>query len=409
MSAPQIITLGCRLNTFESEAMRGAARSAGLEDAVIVNTCAVTVEAERQARQAIRRARRDNPGKRIIVTGCAAQVSPETFAAMPEVDRVLGNPEKLAPDALAAEETIRVGDVEEAPRTGFPVVEGFEGRARAFVQVQQGCDHRCTYCIVPLARGPGRGIPPGQAVAQAQRLVDAGHGEVVLTGVDVSSYGEGMTLGGLAAMILAGVPELKRLRLTSLDPAVVDDALFRLLADEPRFMPHLHLSIQALDDVILKRMKRRHDRARVYAFVARARAARPDVVLGADLIAGFPTEDEAMFANTLRGVKELGLTYLHVFPFSPRPGTPAERMPQVAPDVRKARAARLRAIGDEARGRYFESLNGRTVEILAESPHTGHTPHFAPVDLDFDANPGQLVEARIRGTDNDRLFAEKAP
>ncbi|HYN37666.1 MAG TPA: tRNA (N(6)-L-threonylcarbamoyladenosine(37)-C(2))-methylthiotransferase MtaB, partial [Rhodospirillales bacterium] len=326
MSEPVVVTLGCRLNAFESEVIRREAAAAG-SDAVIVNTCAVTGEAVRQARQTIRKLRRRHPDRRIIVTGCAAQLAPDSFAAMPEVDRVLGNVEKLDRRRLADEDAVAVADIMTVRDTAAHLLDGFEGRARAFVEVQQGCDHRCTFCIIPFARGPARSIPRPLVVERVRRLAAAGFHEIVLTGVDICSWGGDLpdrpTLGNLATAVLAEVPELPRLRLSSLDPAVIDDDLIRLLADEPRLMPHLHLSLQALDDLILKRMKRRHDRTQAFAVAARARAARPDLVLGADLIAGFPTETAAMFATTLRAVEDLGLTWLHVFPFSPRAGTPA--------------------------------------------------------------------------------------
>lgn len=413
MSGPEIITLGCRLNSFESEVMRAAAMAAGLENAVIVNTCAVTAEAERQARQAIRKLRRERPGVRVIVTGCAAQLHPERFAAMPEVDRVLGNSEKLVPEILAGLDTLVVSDASLARELAGPLIEGFDGRVRAFVQVQQGCDHDCTFCVVPAVRGPGRSAAPERVVAQARRLVANGHAEVVLTGLDASSYGrdrtEGLTLGSLAARVLEEVPELLRLRLTSLDPAVPDPALFELLEREPRLMPHLHLSVQSLDDLVLKRMKRRHSRADVAAFMARARRARPDVVFGADLIAGFPTEDEAMAGATLEGVRELDFLYLHVFPFSIRPGTPAARMPQVPGETRKARAAALRRAGMEALASHFAARIAGPVEVLLEREREGHSRHFAPVRLDVDGPVGAVVTARVTGTDGQRLLAERTP
>jgi threonylcarbamoyladenosine tRNA methylthiotransferase MtaB len=329
-AGPRIVTFGCRLNGFESEIIRREAHAAGLNDAVIVNTCAVTGEAVRQARQAIRRAARAHPGAPIIVTGCAAQLAPETFRRMPEVARVVGNAEKLRGPALTgAEGDLVVGDVMALNETAPHLIDGFEGRARAFVQVQQGCDHRCTFCIIPFARGPSRSVAVPRIVEQVRRLVDSGFREVVLTGVDICSWGQDLAgrprLGDAVRSLLAQVPDLPQLRLSTLDPAAIDDALFQVLADEPRLMPHLHFSLQAADDLVLKRMKRRHCRADAAAVIARARAARPDVVLGGDLIAGFPTETEAMFANTLKAVDEWGLTWLHVFPYSPRAGTPADR------------------------------------------------------------------------------------
>jgi threonylcarbamoyladenosine tRNA methylthiotransferase MtaB len=412
MSDALVVTLGCRLNAFESEVMRREADAAGL-DAVIVNTCAVTGEAVRQARQTIRRLLRQHPGRRIIVTGCAAQLSPQTFADMPEVDRVLGNTEKLDRAYLARDGgPVVVSDVMALRQTAAHLVDGFEGRARAFVEVQQGCDHRCTFCIIPFARGPNRSVPQPLVVARMRQLVANGYREIVLTGVDICSWGADLpgrpTLGTLVAEILASVRELPRLRLSTLDPAAIDEQLFRVLAEEPRLMPHLHLSLQAMDDLVLKRMKRRHGRTEALAVAARAREARPDVVFGADLIAGFPTESEAMFANTLDAVEELRLTYLHVFPYSPRPGTPAARMPQVPGPVRQERAARLRAVGLRARARYFASRIGTTADVLVEKRSTGRCAWYAPVSLGFAAEPGTLVPVRINAADDERLYAETA-
>ena len=407
---PQIVTLGCRLNAFESEVMREQAQAAGMAEAVIVNTCAVTAEAERQARQTIRRLRRENPGAPIVITGCAAQLHPEKFADMPEVDRVLGNSEKLDGARLADTDgaKVQVADIMTARETAHHLIGGFESRARAFVQIQQGCDHRCTFCIIPFARGPNRSLPAGAIVEQIRRLSDQGYREAVLTGVDISSYGvdtDGRSrLGALAAQILAEVPVLARLRLSSLDPAVIDDDIFRLLADEPRFMPHLHLSLQAMDDMILKRMKRRHDRAQALAV---AKRARPDVVFGADLIAGFPTESEAMFAATLAAVEEMDLTHLHVFPYSTRPGTPAARMPAPPGEVRKERAARLRAAGETALARYLQNQVGREVTVLVEQDNAGHSEHYAPVRLDFTAEPGTLVSSRVARVEDGRLIGTR--
>ena len=408
-----ILTLGCRLNAYESEVMRKLAREAALDNAVIVNTCAVTAEAERQARQAIRRARRERPDARIIVTGCAAQVNPAAFAAMPEVDRVLGNAEKLdarffLPDAP----DLAVNDIQSVRETAAHLLEGFEGRARAFVQVQQGCDHRCTFCIIPYGRGPSRSVPIGRIAEQIRRLVEAGCNEVVLTGVDITAYGADLpgrpALGQMVRRVLAAVPELPRLRLSSLDPVEVDDDLMRLIAEEPRLMPHLHLSLQAGDDLILKRMKRRHSRADAVAFCERVRALRPEVAFGADLIAGFPTETEERFANTLRLVEECGLVWLHVFPFSPRQGTPAARMPQVAAPLRRERAARLRASGAEAARRFLDSRVGSRAAVLVERDGTGHTEQFAPVRLDGAAEPGAILAAEIVGVAEDRLIGRAA-
>ncbi len=408
MTEPRIVTLGCRLNTLESEIIRSEAAAAALEDTVIVNTCAVTTEAVRQARQTIRRLRRERPDGRIIVTGCAAQLAPDTFAAMPEVDQVLGNAEKLQRAHLArSDRPIAVSDIMTVKETAAHLLQGFESRTRAFVQVQQGCDYRCTFCIIPFARGPNRSFEVGRIVDQVRLLCENGYAEVVLTGVDICSYGADLlgqpTLGALVRTVLVEVPELKRLRLSSLDPAAMDNGLFDTLGDEPRMMPHLHLSLQAGDDTILKRMKRRHSRAQAVAVAERARRARPDVVLGADLIAGFPTETEDMFNRTLDSVEDVGLTYLHVFPFSARSGTPAARMPQIAGPVKRARAAALREAGDRAQRRFFESRVGKTTEILVEQGRDGRCPHYAPVSLDFDVPQGAIVSARITGAHSDRL------
>ena len=410
----EIVTFGCRLNSFESEVIRGHAAAAGLSDTVVVNTCAVTAEAERQARQAIRKAHRERPEARIVVTGCAAQIDPDSFAAMPEVDRVLGNAEKLEAGSwqrLGAGdggERVAVGDIMAVRETAAHLIEGFAERSRAFVQVQQGCDHRCTFCIIPFGRGPSRSLPVGAVVEQVRALVAGGYAEVVLTGVDITDYGKDLpgrpSLGQLVRRLLRLVPELPRLRLSSLDPVEVDDALIQALAEESRLCPHLHLSLQAGDDLLLKRMKRRHSRADALALVARARAARPDVVFGADLIAGFPTESAAQFANTLALVEDCGLTYLHVFPYSPRPGTPAARMPQVPAALRKERAARLRAAGERARARFLESRIGTAAAVLVEKPGFGHSEHFAPVALPEGPPLGAVAAARIEGLRDGRLL-----
>ena len=368
MTAPVFATFGCRLNAYETEAMKGLAAAAGLGDAVVVNSCAVTAEAVRQARQQIRRLRRDNPGARIVVTGCAAQTEPERFAAMPEVDVVLGNAEKLEPAAWArlaggAEARVQVGDImaERAPRA--PLIDGLGTRARAYVQVQTGCDHRCTFCIIPYGRGNSRSVPAATVVEQVARLVDRGFNEVVLTGVDLTSWGADLEgaprLGDLVTAVLRQVPDLPRLRLSSIDFIEADPKLVEAIGAEPRLMPHLHLSLQAGDDLILKRMKRRHLRADAIAFCEAVRAARPEVVFGADIIAGFPTETDAMFARSLELVAECGLTWLHVFPFSPRQGTPAARMPQVDGAAVRERAGRLRALGTERVAEHFAAMQGR--------------------------------------------------
>ena len=413
MAGLQVITLGCRLNTFESEVIRREAGAAGLEDTVIINTCAVTAEAERQARQAIRRARRERPNARLIVTGCAAQISPERYAAMAEVDQVLGNLAKLKAESYRAPGSrVAVDDIMVVRETAAHLVDGFEGRARGFVEVQQGCDHRCTFCIIPFGRGNNRSVPAGEVVAQVRALVERGFSEVVLTGVDITGYGGDLpgrpSLGQLIRRVLKLVPELKRLRLSSLDPAEIDDALWRVIADESRLMPHLHLSIQSGDDLILKRMKRRHSRAQVLQVARRARTLRPEIVLGADVIAGFPTEDEAMAERTLAFIEEAGLDLLHVFPYSPRPGTPAARMPQVSKPVTRERAARLRAAGDAARRRAFERVVGKTVSALVEQPGTGRSEHYLPVRLPAGTLEGEVRTLSIVAADDTALIAEGA-
>jgi threonylcarbamoyladenosine tRNA methylthiotransferase MtaB len=406
----EIVTFGCRLNAYESEIIRG--HTAALSDTVIVNTCAVTAEAERQARQAIRRAARERPGARIVVTGCAAQIDPQAWRDLPGVDRVLGNDEKLKSESWAPGSSGAVSDIMAARQTAAHLVTGFAGRTRAFVQVQQGCDHRCTFCIIPFGRGPSRSVPVGAVVAQVRTLVEAGYQEVVLTGVDIASYGPDLpgspTLGQLVRRLLALVPELPRLRLSSLDPAAIDEALWRLIGEEQRLMPHLHLSLQAASDLILKRMKRRHLRADAAAAIGRARALRPGIAIGADLIAGFPTETEALFAETLQFVTEAELPFLHVFPYSERPGTPAARMPAVPHRLRRERAARLREAGRGAAHLFFAAQLGRTVSLLTETADGGHSEHFAPVRLVAPVEPGTLLSARVVGMTVDALLAEAA-
>ncbi len=407
--APRIITFGCRLNTFESEVMRRAAAGASLGDAVIVNTCAVTAEAERQARQAIRKTRREHPEARIIVTGCSAQIDPARYAAMAEVDQVVGNAAKLDPASWpgAADARVVVNDIMTVRETAGHLVDGFDGRTRAFVQVQTGCDHRCTFCIIPFGRGPSRSVPVGEVVRQVRALVEADCREVVLSGVDITSYGGDLpgrpSLGQLVRRLLTQVPELPRLRLSSLDPVEVDETLWRLIAEEPRLMPHLHLSLQAGDDFVLKRMKRRHGRADAVAFCERARRLRPDIVFGADLIAGFPTETEAMFDRTLALVEDCGLTYLHVFPYSERPGTPAARMPSVPKPVRRDRAARLREAGDAALAGFLRSRVGSHARVLVETEGSGRTEQFAPVRIDG-LRPGVLADSVIVAADGHALL-----
>ena len=418
--AVDIVTFGCRLNTYESEIMRRESEAAGLGGldggAVVFNTCAVTGEAVRQARQAIRKARRENPAARIIVTGCAAQTDPGSFAAMDEVDLVLGNEEKLKGQSYRAlpdfgvndTEKTRVNDIMSVTETAPHMVDAIEGRARAFVQVQNGCDHRCTFCIIPYGRGNSRSVPMGAVVEQIKRLAGNGYREVVITGVDITSYGADLPgaprLGRLVRTILRQVPELQRLRLSSIDSIEADEDLMAALADEPRLMPHLHLSLQSGDDMILKRMKRRHLRDHSIRFCEDVRRLRPDAVFGADIIAGFPTETETMFENSLAIVEECGLTHLHVFPFSPREGTPAARMPQLPRRLVKQRAARLREVGEIAYRRHLDGLVGSAQKILVEREGLGRTEGFAVTAIDRGA-PGDIVAARITGHDGGRLNA----
>jgi threonylcarbamoyladenosine tRNA methylthiotransferase MtaB len=413
VSAPQIITFGCRLNAYESEAIRARALEAGLDNAVIVNTCAVTAEAVRQSRQTIRKTRRENPNAKIIVTGCAAQTEPETYAAMAEVDAVLGNREKLetasyADFGIAGAERVRVNDIMSVKETASQFVDSFEGRARAFLQVQNGCDHRCTFCIIPFGRGNSRSVPMGSVIDEARRLTEAGFPEVVLTGVDMTAYGADLpgapTLGQLVRKLLKLVPALKRLRLSSIDSIEADADLMQAISDEERLMPHFHLSVQSGDDMILKRMKRRHSRSDTIRFCEDVRRLRPDAAFGADLIAGFPTETEQMFENSLTLIAEAGLSYTHIFPFSPRKGTPAARMPQLQRDVVKARAARLRLRGEAQLARHLGGLIGSEQELLIEKDGLGRTPCFAQADVH--GEPGSLARARVTAVENGKLRTE---
>src|SRR5258707_10027984 len=422
-----VVTFGCRLNTYESEVIRRNAAAAGLgdlADVVIVNTCAVTGEAERQARQAIRRLKRERPQARIIVTGCAAQTSPDRFAAMEEVDRVVGNDAKMRVDAWTQAQDIfalvrdyaagphekrGVNDIMSVRETAAQLIEGIEGRARAYVQVQNGCDHRCTFCIIPFGRGNSRSVPMGEVVEEVRRLVNNGYREVVLTGVDLTSYGADLPgtpkLGTLVRQLLKHVGGLERLRLSSLDCIEIDAGLMDALADEERLMPHLHLSLQAGDDLVLKRMKRRHLRADAIALTRELRRRRPGIVFGADFIAGFPTETEDMFRRSLDLIEECGLTYLHVFPYSPRPGTPAARMPQVACQIVKDRARRLRRHGEAALRRHLDAEIGSVRRVLTESNGSGRSEHFTLVRFDRTVEPGIIVETRMIGHDGSRLIA----
>jgi threonylcarbamoyladenosine tRNA methylthiotransferase MtaB len=403
----EVLTFGCRLNISESEVMRAHAQSAGLENAILINTCTVTGEAERQARQAIRRARREHPGAKVIVTGCATQVHREAFAAMPEIDVILDNNEKLNPESFRKiSGTNR--DITVPPARG----RGGEGQehTRAFVQVQNGCNHRCTFCIIPYGRGDSRSVPMGEVVRQVREKLEEGYKEVVFTGVDLCAYGEDLpatpTLGALVRRVLRAVPELPRLRLSSIDAAEIDPALWEAIAEEERLMPHLHLSIQSGDDLILKRMKRRHTRADILAFAARARALRPGIVLGADFITGFPTETEAMFSRTLDLVEEAELTWLHVFPYSARTGTPAARMPQVPVPTRKERAARLRKAGARREAMFLHSCVGREAQVLMEKSGIGHTERFAPVRFSEEFLAGTLASACVTGVEDGTLLAQ---
>ncbi len=413
-----VVTFGCRLNAYESEIVRRQAQAAGLTDTLVVNTCAVTAEAVRQARQAIRKAKRDAPQRRIVVTGCAAQTEPVTFAAMPEVALVLGNEEKLSARswsgqreriALADEEKIAVNDIMAVKDTAAHLVDGLGGLARAFVQVQNGCDHRCTFCIIPFGRGNARSVPMGEVVGVVRAQAARGYREVVLTGVDLTSYGSNLPgaprLGTLVKQILKHVPRLERLRLSSIDSVEADRDLLDAFAGDARLMPHLHLSLQAGDDIVLKRMKRRHSRADAIAFCEQVRRLRPDVVFGADIIAGFPTETEEMFARSLDLVDECGLTHLHVFPFSPRPGTPAARMPPVARSVVKERARKLRAKGALALRAHLDAQVGATRRVLAESARLGRTEHFTLVRLAAPVEPGAIVDLTVAGHDGRHLLA----
>ncbi|MGY6548105.1 MAG: tRNA (N(6)-L-threonylcarbamoyladenosine(37)-C(2))-methylthiotransferase MtaB [Roseinatronobacter sp.] len=416
MSAPRFTTLGCRLNAYETEAMKALAESAGLHEALVVNTCAVTAEAVRKARQEIRRLRRENPDAPIIVTGCAAQTEPETFAAMPEVTRVIGNSEKMrpetwaqmVPDLIGTTERVQVDDIMSVRETASHLIDGFGTRARAYVQVQNGCDHRCTFCIIPYGRGNSRSVPAGVVVEQINRLVAQGYREVVLTGVDLTSWGADLPatphLGDLVRRILR-LTDIARLRISSIDSIEADEALMDAIATEPRLMPHLHLSLQAGDDMILKRMKRRHLRADAIAFCKEARRLRPDMVFGADIIAGFPTETEEMFENSLRLVAECELTFLHVFPFSPRNGTPAARMPQLPGSMVKARAARLRDAGARALEQHLRAQLGVVHQVLMEAPDLGRTAQFTEVRFSAPQPVGALVAAQISGFEGGQLLA----
>ena len=420
----KVVTFGCRLNTYESEIIKGHAEKAALSDAVIFNTCAVTAEATRQAKQSIRRAKRNNPDTRVIVTGCAAQIDPAQFSSMDEVDLVLGNEEKLTAKSyndfgISRSERVAVNDIMSVKETAPQLIDGFEQRSRAFVQVQNGCDHRCTFCIIPYGRGNSRSVPAGEVVSQIQKLVENGYNEVIITGVDITSYGPDLpgnpTLGTLCQKILKNVPDLKRLRLSSIDSIETDEALFDIITNDKRMMPHLHLSLQAGDNMILKRMKRRHSREDSIEFCNAVLKARPDVVFGADIITGFPTETEEMFQNSLKLVEDCNLTYLHVFPYSEREGTPAARMPQMDRSIRKERGARLRALGEEKVDKLLRDTIGKEVSILIEkmakdqNAAIGHTEHFAPAKIMGDHPIGNIAKAVVTGYQDGILITEALP
>lgn len=417
MSAPKFTTMGCRLNAYETEAMKEMAEIAGLENAVVVNTCAVTAEAVRKARQEIRKLRRENPDARLIVTGCAAQTEPETFDTMDEVDAVIGNTEKMRPDVwrgMAADfigetESCQVDDIMSVTETAGHLIDGFGTRSRAYVQVQNGCDHRCTFCIIPYGRGNSRSVPAGVVIEQIKRLVGRGYNEVVLTGVDLTSWGADLPaepkLGDLVMRILKLVPDLPRLRISSIDSIEVDENLMQALATEPRLMPHLHLSLQHGDNLILKRMKRRHLRDDAIRFSEEVRKLRPEMTFGADIIAGFPTETEAMFENSIRLVEECALTWLHVFPYSARQGTPAARMPQVAGRLIKQRAAQLRAVGKRRVALHLAEQAGKKHKVLMENGRMGRTEQFTEIVFQSDKPEGQIIDATVTGVEGQQLLA----
>ncbi len=416
MTLPEIRTFGCRLNSYESEIIRKLTKAAGIDNVVIINTCAVTAEAERQARQSIRRARKSNPDAKIVVTGCAAQINPKQFSAMDEVDLVLGNEEKLQSETWLTLEKkgskIRVNDIMSITETAGHFISGFEERARAFVQVQQGCDHRCTFCIIPFGRGPSRSTPIGEIVHQVKSLVKSGYKEVVLTGVDLTDYGKSLpgnpSLGNLCRRLLIQVPGLPRLRLSSLDPIEIDKELFDLIEHEERLLPYFHLSLQAGDDMILKRMKRRHSREDAIKVCERIRRIRPDATFGADLIAGFPTETDRMFENTIEIIDECHLTHLHVFPYSERDGTPAAKMPGVPKPIRRERAARLRKIGTARLSALMETRVGTKASVLIEKNNSGRCEQFLPVKLNHQVDAGTLISCQITETNGECLGAKVA-
>ncbi len=414
MSESEFVTFGCRLNTYESEVMRGHAAKAGLKDAIVFNTCAVTAEATRQARQAIRKAHKEKPQAKIIVTGCAAQTTPGMFADMPEVAMVLGNEEKLQPQnwLQGGNDRVRVSEIMSPRKNHLHMIAGLSERTRAFVQVQNGCDHRCTFCIIPFGRGNSRSVEIHEAVEQVRRLVANGYAEVVLSGVDITSWGADLDgapkLGALVSRILKEVPDLKRLRLSSIDSIETDPELMEVMAGEARFMPHIHLSLQSGDNLILKRMKRRHSREDSIAFCRELKSRRPDMVFGADIIAGFPTETEEMFGNSLRIVDDCELTYLHVFPFSPRPETPAARMPQVDTQVIRERAQHLRAKGEARLAQFLNASVGAMQRVLVETANSGRNEQFATVRFAQSLTPGAIVTAQVTAANGGYLEARLA-
>lgn len=413
-TTPQLVTFGCRLNTYESEVMSAHASGAGIENAIIVNTCAVTSEATRKSRQEVRKLARNNPNAKIIVTGCAAQIAPDDYASIKGVSHVIGNDEKLRAETwsnLGAK--IIVNDIMSVTETAGHLIQGFESRARAFLQVQNGCDHRCTFCIIPYGRGNSRSVPIATIVEQVREFANNGVQEVVLTGVDITSYGPDLpgnpSLGQMIKRVMTAVPDMKRFRLSSLDCVEIDDDLWRLIADEPRLLPHLHLSVQAGDDMVLKRMKRRHLRHHILDIVAKARDLRPDMVFGADIIAGFPTETDEMFQNTLALVDDVGLTFLHVFPYSSREATPAAKMPQVDMKIRKARAKLLRDAGQRKEKELYKSLLNSEITILIERDNKGHSDQFVPVKLSGDPRPdldGKIIKVFVESYDNKTCYGK---
>ena len=411
----QIVTFGCRLNTFESEVIKDAIAKTGDENIIVFNTCAVTKEAERQARQAIRKARKNNPDAKIIVTGCSAQINPEMYASMPEVTKILGNSEKLEARSyldISGSERVQVNDIMSVTETASHMVSSFEGRVRAFVQVQNGCNHRCTFCIIPYGRGNSRSVPVGEIVAQVKKLVQAGYSEVVITGVDITDYGKDLpaapTFGSMLKRLLTLVPELPRLRISSIDVAEIDDELMQLIKYEPRVMPHIHISLQAGDDMILKRMKRRHLRGDVLRFVEEVRKFRPDVAFGADIIAGFPTETDEMFQNTLNLVHEAGLQFLHVFPYSEREGTPAAKMPQVAVNIRKERAEKLRKAGDIELTKFLKNKINNNVQVIVEKENYARCNDFTSVRLTGEFEVGSIIPVKLMAVNGLELVGEIA-